>query len=97
MELVQRHLEAAGIHPQHVEVLKHVGDVASGSAIIAYWLGFFASLAAPITTIVGLVATIASAVWFVFRAIDMYWTFKDKLAARRAARATVKVDISAGK
>jgi hypothetical protein len=90
MELIQRHLEAAGVHPQHIEALKHVGDVASGSALLAYWLGFFASLAAPITTIVGLIATIASAVWFVFRAIDMYWTFKDKLDARRAARAAAE-------
>ncbi len=90
MEIIQRHLEAAGFHPQHVETLKHVGDVASGSALVAYWLGLFASMAAPISTIVGCVATIASAVWFVFRAIDMYWTFEDKLAARRVIREAQK-------
>lgn len=85
-ELIHRHLEAAGVHPQHIDALKHVGDVTSLSAVAAYWLGLFASFAAPLTTIMGFIATVASTVWFVFRAIDMYWTFRDKLTARRAAR-----------
>ena len=62
--------------PPHIEALKHVGDIASASAVVAYWLGLLAGLAAPI-------ATIASAVWFVFRAIDMYWTFMDRLKHKR--------------
>jgi hypothetical protein len=61
---------------QHTETLKHVGDIASASAVVAYWLGLLAGIAAP-------VATIASAVWFIFRAIDAIQVVLAKRKGRR--------------
>ena len=68
---------------QHLETLKHIGDVASLSAVIAYWLGLFAAVAAPLSIIIGLIDTSASAVWFTFRAIDMYWVVKEHYERRK--------------
>ena len=76
------------IPDQHIETLKHVGDITSFGAVLMFWIGVAAKVAAPLAIIIGLISTTASAVWFTFRAIDAYDNWEEKRLKRRVAKMT---------
>jgi len=67
-------------------VEKHVGDLASIGAIVAFWLAAIAHWAQPIQIIAGCLATLASLAWFVPRAIEQWLSLLDRIKARRAKK-----------